>query len=116
MWSQKRRSSVTQLRQMVLDELQRRNYAPITIKQYLRIIDEFAAYFGLPVEKLGPNHIRVYQAHLFRDRKLASRTVRQHVAALRFLFVKTLKRPTCWSTSRFRRKNGDCPSFSVRTR
>jgi site-specific recombinase XerD len=77
---------------MVLDELQRRNYAPITIKQYLRIIDEFARYFGQPIEKLGPNHIRAYQAHLFRDCKLASRSVRQHVAALRFVFVKTLKR------------------------
>src|SRR4051812_29038487 len=76
----------------MLDELQRRNYAPITMKQYLRIIDEFAGYFDLPIEKLGPNDIRVYQAHLFRDRKLSSRTVRQHVAALRFLFVKTLKR------------------------
>jgi Phage integrase, N-terminal SAM-like domain len=76
---------VTQLRQMVLDELQRRHYAPITIKQYLRIIDEFAGYFGRPLEKLGPNHIRAYQAHLFRDRKLASRTVRQHVAALWFV-------------------------------
>ena len=83
---------MTQLRQMVLDELQRRNYAPITMKQYLRIIDEFAGYFGRPIEKLGPNHIRTYQVHLFRDRKLASRTVRQHVAALRFVFVKTPKR------------------------
>ena len=82
---------MTQLRQMVLDELQRRNYAPITIKQYLRIIDDFAGYFDAPIDKLGPNHIRSYQAHLFRDRKLASRTVRQHVAALRFVFVKTLK-------------------------
>jgi site-specific recombinase XerD len=77
---------------MVLDELQRRNYAPITIKQYPRIIDEFAGYFGRPIEKLGPNHIRAYQAHLLRDRKLASRAVRQHVAALRFVFVKTPKR------------------------
>lgn len=83
---------MTRLRQMVLDELQRRNYAPITIQQYLRIIDDFAGYFGQPIEKLGPNQIRAYQAHLFRDRKLASRTVRQHVAALRFVFVKTLKR------------------------
>ena len=83
---------MTQLRQMVLDELQRRNYAPITIKQYLRIIDDFAGYFDKPLDKLGPNHIRSYQAHLFRDRKLASRTVCQHVAALRFVFVKTLKR------------------------
>lgn len=83
---------MTQLRQMVLDELQRRNYAEITIKNYLRILDDFAGYFGQPLEKLGPNHIRTYQAHLFRDRKLASKTVRQHVAALRFMFVKTLKR------------------------
>ena len=83
---------MTQLRQMVLDEVQRRNYAPITIKQYLRIIDDFGAYFGKPIAKFGPNHIRSHQAHLFRDRKLASRTVRQHVAALRFVFVKTLKR------------------------
>ena len=81
---------MAQLRQVMLDELQRRNYAPITIKQYLRILDEFAGYFDRPLEKLGPNHIRTYQAHLFRDRKLSSRTVRQHVAALRFLFVKTL--------------------------
>ena len=83
---------MAQLRQVMLDELQRRNYAPITIKHYLKIIDEFAGYFARPIEKLGPNHIRVYQAHLFRDRKLSSKTVRQHVAALRFLFVKTLKR------------------------
>ncbi len=83
---------MTQLRQMVLDELQRSNYARITIKQYLRIIDDFADYFGAPIDKLGPNHIRSYQAYLFRDRKLASRTVRQHVAELRFVFVKTLKR------------------------
>ena len=48
-------------------------------------------YFGRPIEKLGPNHIRTYQVHLFRDRKRASRTVRQHVAALRFVFVKTPK-------------------------
>jgi integrase/recombinase XerD len=59
---------------MVLDELQRRNYALIMIKQYLRITADFAGYFGQPIEKLGPNHIRAYQAHLFRDRKLASRT------------------------------------------
>ena len=83
---------MTQLRQMVLDELQRRNYAEITIKNYLRIIDDFVRYSGQPIEKLGPNHIRAYQAHLFRDRKLASKTVRQHVAALRFVYVKTLKR------------------------
>ena len=42
------------------------------------------------VLKLGPEHIRQYQAHLFRDRKLAANTVAQRVAALRFFYIKTL--------------------------
>ena len=42
---------------------------------------------------LGPEHIRQCQAHLFRDRKLAPGTLEQCGAALRFFFVKTLRRP-----------------------
>jgi integrase/recombinase XerD len=34
-----------------------------------------------------------YQVHLFRDRKLSPRTIQSRCAALRFLFVKTLRRP-----------------------
>jgi integrase len=37
-------------------------------------------------------HIRGFQAHLFRVRKLSGNSVAQRTAALRFLFVKTLKR------------------------
>jgi integrase/recombinase XerD len=83
---------VTHLRRMMLEELQRRNYAPNTIKAYVRIIQEFAQYFHRPPDKLGPQHLRQYQAHLFEERKLEPGTVEQHVAALRFFYVKTLKR------------------------
>jgi len=34
----------------------------------------------------------MYQAHLFQAKKLAPATVSQYVSALRFLFVKTLRR------------------------
>ena len=37
--------------------------------------------------------MREYQVHLFRDRKLSARTIAGQTAALRFLFVKTLRRP-----------------------
>ena len=37
-------------------------------------------------------HLRTYQAHLLIERKLAPRRVRLHVCAIRFFFVKTLKR------------------------
>jgi site-specific recombinase XerD len=78
---------------MMLEELQRRNYAPSTVHNYIHAIEDFARYFGRSPYYLGPNHIRQYQAHLFRDRKLLAQTVRVRTAALRFLYVKTLKRP-----------------------
>jgi site-specific recombinase XerD len=78
---------------MMLEELQRRNYSPSTVHNYIHAIEDFARYFGRSPYSLGPNHIRQYQAHLFRDRKLTAQTIRVRTAALRFLFVKTLKRP-----------------------
>ena len=39
---------VTQLRKMMLEELQRRNYAQNTVKGYLRIVQDFAQYFHQP--------------------------------------------------------------------
>jgi site-specific recombinase XerD len=78
---------------MVLEELQRRNYSPNTVRTYIHAIEDFARYFGRSPYRLGPEHIRRYQVHLFRDRKLSAGTVEGRTAALRFLFVKTLKRP-----------------------
>jgi len=54
----------------MLEELQRRNYAQSTVKGYLRIVQDFAQYFHQPPDKLGPDHLRQYQAHLFQDKKL----------------------------------------------
>jgi len=80
---------VTHLRQLMLDELQRRNYSPNTVRSYIHAVEEFATYFRLSPEQLGPEHVRDYQVHLFRDRKLSPRTIEGRAAALRFLFVKT---------------------------
>jgi site-specific recombinase XerD len=76
----------------MLEELQRRNYSHRTAKTYVRIVRDFAEYFHQPPDKLGPEQIRQYQAHLFQAKKLAPATVSQYVSALRFLFVKTLRR------------------------
>src|SRR5258705_11078152 len=45
--------------------------------------------------RVGPRHIREYQAELFQKRKLSPNTVAQHLAGLRFFYVKTLKK--AWS-------------------
>jgi site-specific recombinase XerD len=75
----------------MLEELQRRNYSHRTAKTYIRIVRELATYFHQPPDKLGPDQIRQYQAHLFQ-KKLSPATVSQYVSALRFLFIKTLHR------------------------
>ena len=84
---------MTHLRQWMLDELERRNYSPNTVRSYLHAVEEFARHFGRSPEQLGPDHVREYQVHLFRDRKLSARTIAGQTAALRFLFVKTLRLP-----------------------
>jgi integrase/recombinase XerD len=83
---------VTRLRKMMLEELQRRNYSAITTRNYLRVVTEFAKCFGKSPDKLGPNELRTYQAYLLTECKLTPGTVVNRVAALRFFFVKTLKR------------------------
>jgi site-specific recombinase XerD len=88
---------MTHLRKMMLEELERRNYAQSTTHLYIQTIEDFACYFKRPPDQLGPEHIREYQAYLFRERKLAARTVAQRLAALRFFFIQTIKKP--WSVA-----------------
>jgi len=83
---------VTRLRKLMLEELQRRNFSSETIRGYLGAVERFARYFGKPPDRLGPDHIRQWQAHLLHERKLAVGTVVNHVAALRFFFRRALKR------------------------
>jgi site-specific recombinase XerD len=77
---------------MMLEELQRRNYSDGTIRHHLRAVEEFANHYGKSPDRLGLNELRSYQAYLLKERKLAVGTVVNHVAGLRFFFVRTLKR------------------------
>jgi integrase/recombinase XerD len=86
---------MTRLRKMMLEELQRRNFAESTTEAYIRAVKEFSQYFNSSPDRLGPRHIREYQASLFQKRKFSPNTVAQHLAALRFFYVKTLKK--AWS-------------------
>jgi hypothetical protein len=82
---------VTHLRKMMLEELQRRNYAKTTIDCYIRAVEDFSRHFHCSPDRLGPRHIREYQAELFQKREFSPNTVAQRLAALRFFYVKTLK-------------------------
>jgi len=62
---------VTHLRKMMLEELQRRHYSEATTRYYIRKVEAFARHFRRRPDRLGPQHIREYQAHLFTKRKLS---------------------------------------------
>jgi integrase/recombinase XerD len=83
---------MTRLRKLMFDELERRNYAKSTADAYIHALKEFAAYFHRPPDQLGPEEVSQFQLHLIRDLKLAPLTVKQHIAAVRFFFIRTLKR------------------------
>jgi len=84
---------MTDLRKRMLEELQRRNYSSETTRAYLFAVKDFAGYFGKRPDKLGQEHLRQYQLHLLNDRKLAAKTIVGRISALRFFFVKVLRRP-----------------------
>ena len=83
---------MTHCRRIMLEELQRRNFSPTTIRSYLYAVERFARHFKCRPDRLNHTHLRSYQAHLLRTGQLQPKTVRLHVSALRFFFVKTLRR------------------------
>jgi integrase/recombinase XerD len=84
---------MTNLRKRMLEELQRRNYSAETIRAYLFAVKDFATHFGKRPDLLRQEHLRQYQLHLLNDRKLTVDTIVGRIAALRFFFVKVLRRP-----------------------
>ena len=102
---------MTHLRKRMLEELERRNYSANTIRVYVRAVEDFARYCKRRPDRLGPEHIRQYQAHLFRDRKLAANSVAQRLTGLRFFYFKTLSRSWDLSLTPYPKKPRRLPSI-----
>ena len=102
---------MTRLRRQMLEELERRNYAVSTIRCYIDAVEDFALYHRRSPDRLGPEHIRQYQAHLFRDRKLGANSVAQRLTGLRFFYFKTLRRSWDLSLTPYPKKPRRLPSI-----
>ena len=83
---------MNQLRQLMLEELRRRNFADTTIRSYLHGVEHFSRYFRRRPDQLGPEDIRKYQAMLFTQLKFSPNTVILRLASLRFFYIHVLKR------------------------
>jgi integrase/recombinase XerD len=82
------------LRERMVEDLKLRNRSVITQRCYLSCARHFVEHFdGRPPAKLGEREIREFLLHLVDERGASPATHHQHVAALRFLYKVTLRRP-----------------------
>jgi integrase/recombinase XerD len=84
---------MTPLRQRMLEDMQIRNFSQNTQESYLQQVSLYARHFRRSPEGLGPRNIRDYQVYLTNEKKLAPGSISIATAALRFLYMVTLKRP-----------------------
>lgn len=84
---------MTQLRSRMMHDLKLAGYVRTTQQKYISAIRAFAEFHGRSPAKLDQEEVRQWVEHLTADGKLSPQRIRQHYAALRFLYGKTLGRP-----------------------
>ena len=86
---------MTSLRQRFTEDMQVRNFSPVTQAPYTREVSGFARHFNKSPELLGPELIRAYQVYLTNERKLGVVSISVATSAIRFLYRVTLKKNWC---------------------
>jgi len=76
----------------MMHDLERAGYVPRTRLIYLRSIRDMAAYFKRSPADLSADDVRAWIDRL-SDGRIGAQRIRQHMAALKFLYTKTLFRP-----------------------
>lgn len=73
------------------EDIKLRGLSESTFRNYTRNVKKFFKFCNRPIEDLDENDVRQFLRHLI-DRKLATKTVNQHGAAIRFFFAVSLNR------------------------
>jgi site-specific recombinase XerD len=75
------------------EDLKLSGYSPSTTRIYLHYCQYFAKHFMRSPAEMGEKEIRSFLLHLLIERDLSHESYRQCYAALKFLYMVTLKRP-----------------------
>lgn len=88
-------------RDRMMQDLEAGGYAEGTQTTYLGVAREFAIFFWRSPEQMGQDEVRQFVGYLRNVRRLSAGRMKQYMAALKFLYGKTLGRPDvvsfiCW--------------------
>src|SRR5262245_19479759 len=83
---------ISPLRQRMIDDMTMRNLSANTQETYIRSVATFSAFHRRSPDKLGVKHVRDCHLHLV-SRGVVANSIAVKMAALRFFFGTTLRRP-----------------------
>lgn len=83
---------MTQLRKQMIEDMKLAGHTEGTQRHYLSSIRELAKYFGRCPGELSRAELRRYATYLRDERCHSASRLRGHVAAIKFLYTKTLGR------------------------
>lgn len=83
------------LKDSMIEEMKLRNLSPRTIKAYTNSVEKFSGYFDKSPALMGEEEIREYLRYLRDDKKVSWSSINVAHNAMRFFYIKTLKREYC---------------------
>lgn len=92
---------MTPLRQRMIEDMQLRNLAPATQRNYIAHAAAYAKFFHRSPELLDQEAVREYLLFQLNERQLGPESINQQVSALKFLYLTTLEMP--WGNQDFPR-------------
>ena len=101
-----------QRRDQMDGDLRLKGFRPVTRYHYLRCARRFAAHYRKSPAVLGEAEVRAFLLHLIDERQAKPATVRMYVAALKFLYAITLRRPAVVPAFRGPRCRSTCLTSS----
>ncbi len=81
------------LRDRMIEDLQLRDCARKTCKEYVRCAGAFVAYHRRPPQEMGELEVRQFLMYLVGTKKAGPATRKMYVAGIKFLYEVTLRRP-----------------------
>jgi integrase/recombinase XerD len=104
---------ISPLRQRMIDDMTMRNLSPNTQETYIRSVAQFSAFHRRSPDELGIEHLRAFHLHLV-SRGLAANSIGVKMAALRFLYGTTLRRPSIAAEIPVPRRTDHLPTVLAR--